>query len=371
MIERFEGEFAQRFDARHAIAVSSGTAAVHLSVLAAGVTEGDFVITTPYSFIASANPILYERAIPIFVDIDPSTLTIDPAAAIEAMESLVFRRQGWERLLPPRCGTPTGKLRAIVPVDLFGRVAEMKELVARARNLGVAVVEDACEAIGASLDGVPAGRWGDAGTFGFFPNKQMTAGEGGLVLTDDDEWARTIRSLRNQGRASDENWLRHDRLGYNYRLDELSAAIGLAQLRRLDELLRARADVAAAYHQRLASIEGIHLAPAPREGMRVTWFVYTIAVDEAIGRDRLAARLALRGIETRPYFWPIHLQPLYRERFGFQPGRYPASEAAGATGLALPFHHELDEATLDRICEIVAEEAEACREEASARARRL
>lgn len=294
MLERLEHEFAERFGARHAIGVSSGTAALHLSVLAAGVRDGDMVITTPFSFIASANPILYERAIPVFVDIDPDTLTIDAAAAVEAMEAIVYERRGWERLLPSRTAPPPGRLRAIIPVDIFGRVAEMGELTAAARRLGVAVIEDACESVGASLDGVHAGRWGDAGTFAFYPNKQMTTGEGGLVLTDDDTWARVIRSLRSQGRSDDSAWLRHDRIGYNYRLNDLSAAVGLAQLRRLDELLQKRAAVAAMYTERLAAIDGIAPLPPPRAGMTVSWFLYVVRVDGSIDRDALAGRLAAR-----------------------------------------------------------------------------
>lgn len=355
MLEQLEHEFAERFGARHAIGVSSGTAALHLSVLAAGVRDGDMVITTPFSFIASANPILYERAIPIFADIDPETLTIDPAAAADAIETLTFRRAGWERLLPPNCARPTGKLRAIIPVDLFGRVAEMGDITTAARAAGVAVIEDACEAIGAELDGVPAGRWGDAGTFAFYPNKQMTTGEGGLVLTDRDDWAQEIYSLRSQGLSDDGSWHRHQRVGYNYRLDELRAAVGLAQFRRLDELLRGREAVAAMYTERLRGITGIEPLPTPRPGMRVSWFLYIVRVAEGIERDNLIEDLADRGIPTRPYFWPIHLQPPYQERFGFQPGAYPHAEKAGQTLLAIPFHGNLTEAEIDRVCESIAE----------------
>jgi dTDP-4-amino-4,6-dideoxygalactose transaminase len=355
MIERLEHEFAERFGARHAIGVSSGTAALHLSVLAAGVRDGDMVITTPFSFIASANPILYERAIPVFVDIDPHTLTIDSAAAADAIETLTSRRAGWERLLPPNCAPPEGKLRAIIPVDTFGRVAEMRDITAAAHAAGIAVIEDACEAVGAELDGVPAGRWGDAGTFAFYPNKQMTTGEGGLVLTDRDDWAQEIRSLRSQGVSDDHSWLRHQRIGYNYRLDELSAAVGLAQLRRLDELLRAREAVAAMYTERLRNIAGIEPLPRPRLGMRISWFLYIVRVAEGIERDALMATLAERGIPTRPYFWPIHLQPPYQERFGFQPGAYPHAEKAGQSLLALPFHGNLTEGEVDHICESITE----------------
>jgi perosamine synthetase len=350
MLERLEQEFAARFGARHAIGVSSGTAALHLSLLASGIRDGDIVITTPFSFIASANVILYERAVPVFIDIDPETLMIDPAATIEAMETLVSRGKGWERLLPPRHSGATGTLRAVIPIDVFGRVAEMQEMVSAARTMGVSVIEDACEAVGAALDGVPAGRWGDAGTFGFYPNKQMTTGEGGLILTDNDEWARTMRSLRSQGRSDDGSWLRHQRIGYNYRLDDLSAAVGLGQFRRLDELLQKRAAVAAMYDQRLRAIDGIAPLPPGRAGMTVSWFIYVARVADDVDRDGLAARLQARGIPTRPYFWPIHLQPPYTERFGFARGMYPHSETAGEALLSLPFHGKMTEAQVDFVC---------------------
>lgn len=354
MLADLERAFAERFGARHAIGVSSGTAAVHLSVLAAGVRDGDIVITTPFSFIASSNVILYERAIPVFVDIDPQTLTIDPAAAVDAIETLTLRREGWQRLLPPGGPRPTGTLRAIIPVDVFGRVAEMQAIVAAARGAGIAVIEDACEAVGASLDGIPAGRWGNAGTFAFYPNKQMTTGEGGMVLTDDDAIAREVSSLRSQGRSDDRSWLRHQRIGYNYRLNELSAAVGLAQFRRLDELLQKREAVAAMYTERLRGVEGIAPLPPPRAGMNISWFIYVVRVDDHINRDALAAELAARGIPTRPYFWPIHLQPPYRERFGFEPGAYPHTEAAGNSLLSLPFHGQLTEEEVDYVCESIA-----------------
>jgi perosamine synthetase len=336
----FEREFAGRFGARHAIAMSSGTAALHVAMIVAGVRDGDVVITTPFSFIASANAILFERGTPHFVDIDPETLTIDPAATVEAIE----------RLAP----------RAVLPVHLFGRPAEMRDIVHAARKHGVAVIEDACEAVGASADGVPAGRWGDAAAFGFYPNKQMTTGEGGVLLTDRDDWARLARSLRNQGRAADDA-LRYDRLGYNYRLDDLSAAVGLGQLRRLDELLRKREAVAARYNALLRGLEGVTPLAPPRPGMRISWFVYVVRLAPEIDRERLMAALAARGIDSRPYFPAIHLQPLYRQRFGFRPGMFPHAEAAERTLLALPFHGNLADDVVEWVCASVAEEVAAVR----------
>ncbi|MEA2163548.1 MAG: perosamine synthetase [Thermoanaerobaculia bacterium] len=340
VLEAFEIEFAAKFGARHAVAMSSGTAALHLAMIAAGVSDGDLVITTPFSFVASANSILFERGIPHFVDIDPVTLSMDPAAAVHAIETLA----------------PQVRLRAVLPVHIFGRTVEMDEILIAARRHGVTVIEDACEAIGASADGVFAGRWGDASAFGFYPNKQITTGEGGMLLTDRDDWARLARSLRNQGRSDSGSWLAHDRLGFNYRMDTISAAIGLAQIRRFDELLEKREAVALRYNESLAGIDGISpLAPA-RAGARVSWFVYMVRLENGLDREHLQAALAARGVDSRPYFPPIHLLPFYRQRFGFRPGMFPHTEAAGASLLALPFHGNLPADDVDYVCEMLASE---------------
>ena len=340
VLEAFEHEFAAKFGARHAVAMSSGTAALHVAMIAAGVREGDFVITTPFSFVASANSILFERGIPHFVDIDPGTLLMDPSATVHAIETLA----------------PRGRLRAVLPVHVFGRTVEMDVILAAARRHGVAVIEDACEAVGASADGVFAGRWGDASAFGFYPNKQMTTGEGGMLVTDRDDWARLARSLRNQGRSDSGSWLEHERLGFNYRMNTISAAIGLAQIRRLDELMQKREAVARRYNELLAGIDGVSpLAPA-RAGAHVSWFVYMARLDEGIDREQLQIALAARGIDSRPYFPPIHLLPFYRQRFGFRPGMFPHAEAAGASLLALPFHGNLSADDIDYVCEMLASE---------------
>jgi perosamine synthetase len=340
MLEAFENEFAAKFGARHAVAMSSGTAALHVAMIAAGVGEGDVVITTPFSFIASANSILFERGVPHFVDIDPETLTMDPVATVHAIETLA----------------PRGRLRAVLPVHIFGRTVEMDAVLAAARRHGVTVIEDACEAVGASADGVFAGRWGDGAAFGFYPNKQMTTGEGGMLLTDRDDWARLARSLRNQGRSDASASLEHERLGFNYRMDSISAAIGLAQIRRLDELLHKREAVAMRYNALLAGIDGVTPPAPPRAGSRLSWFVYVVRLAGGIDRDQLRAALAARGIDSRPYFPAIHLQPFYRERFGFRPGMFPHTEAAGASLLALPFHGKLATEDIEYVCEAVAAE---------------
>ena len=354
--EQFEREMASRYGARFAITTSSGTAALHMAMIAAGVGDGDLVITSPFSFVASANVILYERGIPLFVDIDPDTLSIDTQKVVDAIDALVHRRAGWQALLPRACGQAAPALRAVLPVHVFGRPVEMHDIVASCRAAGVAVIEDACEALGASADGVPAGRWGDAGAFAFYPNKQVTAGEGGMLLTDHQPWADLFRSLRNQGRASDDRWLRHDRLGFNYRMDEMSAALGLSQFRRLDDLMSRRQAVAERYETLLAGIDGVSPLAPTRPGMTRSWFLYSIRLAPHIDRDRLMSRLADRGIMSRPYFWPIHLQPFYVERFGFAVGDFPSAEAAGHSMLSLPMPLSTGLADVDYVCEVIAEE---------------
>jgi dTDP-4-amino-4,6-dideoxygalactose transaminase len=357
MAKRFEQEFAERFGARAAVAVASGTAALHLAVVAAGVGDGDCVITSPYSFVASSNAILYERGIPVFVDVDPSTLTMAPGAAIEAMRDLAARRRGWRERLPPAARDAARALRAILPVHLFGTPADLRDVVAEARQLGVAVIEDACEAIGAQRDGVWAGRFGDAAAFGFYPNKQMTTGEGGMLLTDRAEWAALFRSLRNHGREPGRPLSAH--LGFNYRMDEMSAALGLAQLRRLDRLLLTRQRVAERYEAGLAGVRDVTpLSPLPA-GARRTWFVYVVRLAGHVDRDAVMRGLEQRGIMTRPYFWPIHRQPYYVERFGFREGDFPAAEAAGRSTLALPMGPAITAAEIDGICAALAEQVSA------------
>ncbi len=358
---QFERETAERFGSRFAVAVSSGTAALHLALIAAGVDEGSLVITSPFSFIASANTILYQRGIPVFVDVDPQTLTIDPEKAADAIDAIVHRRRGWRMLLPRTTDEGTGELRAVVPVHIFGRPCEMTGILESARAGGVAVIEDACQALGATADGTWAGRWGDAGAFGFYPNKQITAGEGGMLLTDNAEWDQLFRSLRNQGRANDEQWLRHDRLGFNYRLDEMSGALGLSQLRRLDQLMNKRRAIAERYADNLAGVEEIApLAPA-RPGTTLSWFLFAIRVSPLVSRDALMARLSDRGVTSRPYFWPIHLQPFYMRQFGFRRGDFPASEASGDSLLALPMPLGSSLDVVDYVCEVLVEETQAIR----------
>ena len=350
----FEQGIADKVSAAHGVGVNSGTSGLHLCVIAAGVEEGDLVITTPFSFVASANCILYERAIPVFADVDPITGNIDPKLVIEAVEDL--SRQGNDQLrwLPPaiqETGVTKGRLKAILPVHAFGQPADMDPIMNVASQHGLFVIEDSCEAIGAEYKGQKAGTIGHAGVFAFYPNKQMTTGEGGMIVTDDAEWANLFRSLRNQGRDVFDGWLNHTRLGYNYRLDEMSAALGLVQLQRIEELLAKREQVAAWYNERLADTELIERPTIDPKTNRMSWFVYVIRVKPPADRNTLMQRLEEAGIPSRPYFSPIHLQPFYRKMFGYKRGDFPITEYLGDVSLALPFSSIMSEDQVDQVCD--------------------
>jgi dTDP-4-amino-4,6-dideoxygalactose transaminase len=362
-LQAFERALASYVGASHGMGVNSGTSGLHLCVIAAGVQPGDLVITTPFSFVASANCILYERAIPVFVDVDPATGNIDPQLVCEAVEALagdVTSKEG-RRWLPPANDLSAGsQLKAILPVHAFGQPADMDPILEVARQHGLFVIEDSCEAIGAEYKGRKAGRLADAGVFAFYPNKQITTGEGGMVVTDREDWASLVRSLRNQGRDVFDAWLNHTRLGYNYRLDEMSAALGLAQMRRIDELLAKRARVAQWYNERLAPgvatanerIERPYVAPATT---RMSWFVYVVRIKPPAERDEVLQALRDAGIPSRPYFTPIHLQPFYVQTFGYQRGDFPATEYLGDVSLALPFSSVVTEGQVDCVCQVLQE----------------
>ena len=342
MAARFENAVAEYIGCRHAVAVNSGTSGLHLLIRAFGIGEGDEVITTPFSFIASSNCILYERARPVFVDVEPETGNIDP--------NLI------EAAITPRT-------KAILPVDAFGQPARLDEIRAIARRYGLVVIEDACEALGSEYKGIKCGNGNlsDAAVFAFYPNKQITTGEGGMIVTDDERIAALCRSMRNQGRGEAGLWLHHERLGYNYRMDELSAALGVAQMQRLEEIIAKRARVAAMYNEYLARIPGVKLPYIAPEVTRMSWFVYVIRVgfdeptperQEAF-RDRVMRKLQAAGIGCRPYFTPIHLQPFYQKEFGYRGGEYPVTELLGRTSIAIPFHNNLTREEVAYVAEVL------------------
>jgi dTDP-4-amino-4,6-dideoxygalactose transaminase len=333
-IDEFEQAFAAQLGVRHAIGVNSGTSGLHLAMIAAGIGDGDEVITPSFSFIASANCVLYERGRPVFVDIDPLTGNMDPSRIAEAI---------------------TERTKAIIPVHAFGQPADMDPILAIARAHNLRVIEDACEAFGAEYKGRRAGTLADAAVFAFYPNKQMTTGEGGMIVTDNDAWADLFRSLRNQGRDVFDGWLNHTRLGYNYRMDEMSAALGLAQLKRIEELLQKRAQVAAWYNERIDEIPGLEKPYIVPTTTRMSWFVYVIRCDDGIDRNNLIEYLKEQGVPSRAYFTPIHLQPFYQQQFGWRRGDLPNTEKAGDTFLALPFSGVMTEEQVGYVCEKLRE----------------
>jgi perosamine synthetase len=352
-LERFEKAVAREVGVAHGIGVNSGTSGLHLCVVTAGIGEGDLVITTPFSFVASANCILYERALPIFVDVDPATGNIDPVAVAETVEALSRGGETARRHFPPALRNETGnyQLKALLPVHAFGQPADMDPMLATAKEFDLVMIEDACEAIGAHYKGQPVGSLGDAAVFGFYPNKQVTTGEGGMIVTNNEDWAALFRSLRNQGRDVFDVWLNHMRLGYNYRLDELSAALGAVQMDRVEELLAQRARVAGWYRERLAEVEGIESPAVAETTSRMSWFVYVVRLLSSAMRDRVMRSLADASIPSRPYFTPIHLQPFYREKFGYGRGDFPVTEQLGDVSLALPFSGIMTEAQVDHVCD--------------------
>ena len=343
----FEQLVAERAKRRHGVAVSSGTAGLHMVLLALGVGPGDEVITTPFSFVASANCILMVGAKPVFVDICPRSYNLDPNRLEEAI---------------------TPRTKAIIAVEVFGNPKHMERIAQIARAHEIPLVEDACEGLGGYCNGKPVGSYGRAAVFAFYPNKQITTGEGGMIVTDDDKLAELCKSLRNQGRASASGAgnihaghfnvsglnLAHERLGYNYRLSELSAALGIAQMERLDEMLAARRRVAGMYLTRLMDWEDVivpNIEPGCEEEM--SWFVFVIRLTDLYGqteRDRIIQGLRRHDVGANNYFPCIHLQPFYRQQFGFKKGEFPIAESISDRTIALPFYNRMDENTVELVC---------------------
>jgi perosamine synthetase len=332
-IDRFEEAFASAVGAPYAAAVSSGTAGLHMLCVSAGITAGDEVITSPYSFAASANCFIYEGGVPVFADIDPRTLNLDPAAVEAAV---------------------TPRTKAIVAVDIYGYPCELDELRAIAQRHGLALIADSCEALGARYKGAALGSHGPSAVFAFYPNKQITTGEGGMVTThSEDEWL-LLRSLRNQGRGDSGGWLEHVRLGFNYRIDDVRAAIGIAQLEKLDEILELRAGVARRYDELLAGVDGVEPLCADDADHVRSWFVYVVALPENETRERVIAQFEREGIGFNRYLPSIHLQPYMRERYGFHEGMFPVSEDMSSRTLALPFFTALEPAVQARVVDALA-----------------
>jgi dTDP-4-amino-4,6-dideoxygalactose transaminase len=358
-IDAFEKAFCELTGAKHAIGINSGTAGLHLCIRAADINPGNIVITTPFSFVASTNVILFEKAIPVFVDVDPITGNIDTDLLARAVEDLSLGGESADRWMPRKLPEVNQggvkQLKAILPVDVFGQPADYDPINALARQYGLKVIEDSCEALGGEYKGRYAGTLGDYGVFAFYPNKQITTGEGGMIITDDDAAADFMQALRNQGRAPGDTWLQHTFLGYNYRLDEMSAALGLSQISRLDSLLEKRAQVADWYAEHLKNIEEVTPPQLVENTTKVSWFVYVIQVDEKIDRDRLAVILEEMGVPVRPYFAPIHTQPYMVKMFGYQHGDFPVTEDLGNRSLALPFSGRMSEEEVLTVCQGLTE----------------
>ena len=349
----FEAAIREYSGIKHAISVNSGTAGLHLCVRAANIGPGDLVITTPFSFVASSNVLLFEQAIPVFIDIDPMTGNIDTGMVAEAVKDLTTGGSAQDRWLPRKGAEEVSQVKGILPVDVFGQPADLDPICAVADEYGLKVIEDSCEALGAEYKGRNAGTIGDFGVFAFYPNKQMTTGEGGVIVTNDDQAADLMRSLRNQGRAPGDTWLQHTLLGYNYRLDEMSAALGKVQTTRLDEMIQKRDQVASWYSERLVNTPGIEVPLVAPYTTRMSWFVYVIRISGDLNRNVIAKRLSKRGIPARPYFTPIHLQPYMISRFAYQTGDYPITEDLGQRSLAIPFSSIMTEDQVEYVSQAI------------------
>ncbi|HYE10128.1 MAG TPA: DegT/DnrJ/EryC1/StrS family aminotransferase [Patescibacteria group bacterium] len=329
-IEEFENSIADFVGMKHAVGVNSGTSGLHLLIGAMGIERGDEVVTTPFSFVASTNCFLFEGARPVFVDIDEKTFDI----SAEMVEDKI-----------------TDKTKLLLPVDVFGQPTNMKAIIDIGKKHGIKVLEDSCEAIGSEYDGAKAGSLADGAVFAFYPNKQITSAEGGMIVTNDDDIADTCRSLRSQGRAVTGRWLHHDRMGYNYRLSELHSALGVSQLSRMDEIMKKREQVAGFYYKHLKDIDGITPPWIHPKVTKMSWFVYTITFDERIDRNKAMDMLNDEGIDSKPYFTPIHLQPYMRRMFGFKEGDFPVTERVGNSTIALPFYTKMKETEVMQVCE--------------------
>jgi perosamine synthetase len=325
-LEEFEHKIAEYIGVKHAVGVNSGTSGLHLLVRSMEISDDDEVITTPFSFISSSNCILFERAKPVFVDIDPLTLNMD----IDRIEDKISERT-----------------KAILAVDVFGQPMDIAKVRTITDKYGLKLIEDSCEALGSEYNGVKAGSRADAAVFAFYPNKQMTTAEGGMIVTDDDDIAALCRSMRSQGRPITGLWLEHERLGYNYRLSELHAALGCVQIGRIEEIIDKRNRVAQRYNNMLKDIDGVTLPYISPDVNKMSWFIYFVRLDKRIDRNAVMQYLLDNGIGCRPYFTPIHLQPYFRDMFGYKEGDFPLTEGVAESTVALPFFNNLSDEQMD------------------------
>jgi len=340
-VVEFEKRMSEYAGVKYAVAVNSGTSALHLIIRGMGTGEGDVVVTTPFSFIASSNCILFERGKPLFLDIEEDTLNLDADKVEKKLESL-----SREEL---------AKIKALLVVDAFGQPADWDRFQAIGKKYNLRLIEDSAEALGAEYKGKRAGSLGEAGVFAFYPNKQISTGEGGVLVTDNERLARVARSMRSQGRGESGEWLDHERLGYNYRMDELSAALGCSQMERIEEILDKRAKVAEMYGERLAEVEEVQVPYIASYVSRMSWFVYVVRLERGIDRNKVIKYLNEEGVQCKPYFTPIHLQPFYRKMFGCKEGDFPITEDVTGRTIALPFFNNLKEKQIDYVVEKLKE----------------
>jgi perosamine synthetase len=340
-VVEFENRMGEYTGAKYAVAVNSGTSALHLIIRGMGIGEGDVVITTPFSFIASANCILFERARPLFIDIDGQTLNLDPNKTDEQLGKM-----SQEEL---------DKVKAMIVIDAFGQPADWDRFTEIARRYNLLLIEDSAEALGSEYKGRKCGSFGEAGVFAFYPNKQITTGEGGILVTDDAELARLARRMRSQGRGESGEWLDHERLGYNYRMDEISSALGCSQMERIEEILDKREKVAGMYGEKLAEVEKVEVPYIAPYVSKMSWFVYVVRLKRGIDRNKVIRYLNEEGVQCKPYFTPIHLQPFYRKMFGYKEGDFPITEDVTGRTIALPFFNNLKEEQIDYVVEKLKE----------------
>jgi perosamine synthetase len=333
-VPEFEKKFAEFIGAKYAVVVNSGTSALHLAVKSLGMGPGDEVIVTPFSFVASANCVLFEGAAPVFVDVEPETFNIDPKKIEEKI---------------------TSKTKAIIPVDVFGRPSDKEAIMRIAKKHNLKVIEDSAEALGAKYKGKNVGTFGDCAIFAFYPNKQMTTGEGGVLVTNNKEIYDLCMSYRNQGRGSDGEWHEYIRLGYNYRITDIQCALGISQLKKINVMLKKREQIAAEYAKRLSKINGIKLPFDSTKDLKVSWFVYVIQINKSENKELFMQELKKRGVECSAYFQPIHLMKFYKEKFGFKQGDFPVCESIAKTTIALPFYTHMKIEDIDYVCKQVAE----------------